>query len=398
MCEKIVGYDANALYLWTIMQNMPTGSFTRRREETGFKRESSSKMATKWLEWKAHEGGIHIRHQINDTEKRIGERRLPVEGFHSPYQTVFQFHGCWWHGHDCHLTKGKEINEKRKRPMKELLKETKASSKYIRDQGYKLVEMWECDWRRLKKTSSHVQQFRNTKFRRPLDHYKTLTEAQILRAIRNESLFGVVECDIRVPDSLKPEFAEMPPIFKNTNVSRDDIGEYMKSLAEQDKIMACPRRSHSYFSEKILLASPLVKWYLEHGLEVTHIYQVVEYTPVPCFQSFGEAVSDARRPGDVDPNKAIIADTMKLVSCSPIEGKEGEIRFKEQKTHINVAFSHRLGTRVMERQSQTRSVTEKSGFVKKPRHLGSSTLLSTDRLTRLIKILVKCNPARKSSS
>ena len=62
-CQKIVGYDANALYLWAIMQDMPTGSFTRRREETGFKRESSSRMATEWLEWKAHEGGIFIRHK-----------------------------------------------------------------------------------------------------------------------------------------------------------------------------------------------------------------------------------------------------------------------------------------------------------------------------------------------
>lgn len=135
MCEKIVGYNAKALYLWAITQNMPTESF---REETGFKRESSFTMATELLEWKAHEGGIHIRHQLNDTEKRIGERRLAVERFHSPSQTVFQFHGCWWHGHNCHLTKRKEINEKRKRAMKELLKETKANSKYIRDQGYKL--------------------------------------------------------------------------------------------------------------------------------------------------------------------------------------------------------------------------------------------------------------------
>ena len=72
---------------------------------------------------------------------------------------------------------------------------------------------------------------------------------------------------------------------------------------------------------------------------MTHIYQVVEYTPVPCFQPFAEAVLDARRAGDVDPNKDIIADTVKLVSCSPIEGKEEEIRFKLRETHTNVAFS-----------------------------------------------------------
>lgn len=98
--------------------------------------------------------------------------------------------------------------------MKELLKQTKANSKYIRDQGYNLVEMWECEWRRLKKTSSQVQQFIDSKFRRPQDHHKTLTEVEILSAIRKKSLFGVVECDIRVPDALKPAFAEMPPFLR----------------------------------------------------------------------------------------------------------------------------------------------------------------------------------------
>lgn len=101
-------------------------------------------MATELLEWKAHKGEIHICHQMNDTEKRFGERPLPVDGFHSPSKTVFKFHGCCWYGHDCHLTKGKEIKEKRKRPMKELLEETKATSKYIKDQGYNLEEIFEC--------------------------------------------------------------------------------------------------------------------------------------------------------------------------------------------------------------------------------------------------------------
>jgi hypothetical protein len=129
-------------------------------------------------------------------------------------------------------------------------------------------------------------------------------------------LFGVVECDIRVPESLKEKFAEMCPIFKNIEISRDDIGEYMKTYAEENDIMSRPRRSliGSLKGDKILLATPLLKWYLEHGLQVTKIYQVVEYSPKPCFKPFGEAVSNARRAGDADPSKAIIEDTMKLVS------------------------------------------------------------------------------------
>ena len=32
-CRSIVGYDANTLYLWALMQDMPTGWYTRRREK-----------------------------------------------------------------------------------------------------------------------------------------------------------------------------------------------------------------------------------------------------------------------------------------------------------------------------------------------------------------------------
>ena len=55
----------------------------------------------------------------------------------------------------------------------------------------------------------------------------------------------------------------------------------MQTNAEEHNIMAKPRRSlvGSMKGEKILLATTLLKWYLEHGLEVTKVHQVVEFTP-----------------------------------------------------------------------------------------------------------------------
>ena len=307
-CEKIVGY------LRPLMQNMPTGSYTRRLAENEFKPKSSIKMAIEWLEWVAHQDRIHIRHQLNNTEERIGDRKLPVDGFNVESQTVYQFQGCYWHGHDCALNRGKEANEKRNKP--ELLEETRADTKYMRSKGYRVVEMWECEWRRMKRTNRELQRFIATELRRTLDTIKIMSPERILREVRQDRLFGCVEVDIRVPEHLKEKFSEMCPIFKNTNISREDIGDFMKAYAEEHNIMAQPRRSwiESMKGEKILLATPLLKWYLEHGLEVTKVQQVVEFTPVPCFKPFGDAVSDARRAGDADSRKAIIADTMKLVS------------------------------------------------------------------------------------
>ena len=60
LCRKIVGYDANALYLWAIKQDMPTGWYTRRREEKRFQPQQAQpygQMAVQWLTWEATKNG-----------------------------------------------------------------------------------------------------------------------------------------------------------------------------------------------------------------------------------------------------------------------------------------------------------------------------------------------------
>ncbi len=88
----------------------------------------------------------------------------------------------------------------------------------------------------------------------------------------------------------------MQPIFKNATVTRDDIGPFMREYAEENDIISTPRRG-SYHGDKILLATPLLQWYLAHGLVVDRVYQIVEYERKPCFRQFGESVSTARRAG-----------------------------------------------------------------------------------------------------
>ena len=104
-CRSIVGYDANALYLWSVMQDMPMGWYTRRRVEKDFRPESAQlygQMAAEWLTWESERTGLSIRHQINGREKRIGKHR--VDGWCSETKTAYQFHGCFFTV-ACHLEK-----------------------------------------------------------------------------------------------------------------------------------------------------------------------------------------------------------------------------------------------------------------------------------------------------
>ena len=140
----------------------------------------------------------------------------------------------------------------------------------------------------------------------------------ILEGFKNGSLFGVLLCDIETPDSLKENFSEFCPIFKNADVSREDISPLMRDFAEKTKCLSQPREMliGSYFAKKIFLITPLVKWYLEQGLIVTKVYEFVEYVPKQCFRGFGESVSEARRAGDRDPDKSVLANLMKLIGNS----------------------------------------------------------------------------------
>ena len=302
-CRAIVGYDANALYLWALMQDMPTGWYVRRREENGFRPQQAQpygQMAIQWLTRESERTGLSIRHQANGREKRIG--KLPVDGWCAQTHTAYQFHGCYFHGcPKCHQPE--ETNKLNGKTMVTLLANTKKHTAYLR-RHVKVVEMWECTWKRE---------------RDPPPHQKwQMAQQQIITAVVDGTLFGMVECDLHVPEHLQDHFAEMQPIFKNATVTRDDIGPFMRQYAVDHDIMSTPRRMlvGSYRGDKILLTTPLLQWYLAHGLVVDRVYQIVEYSPKPCFQHFGESVSTARRNGDVDPDKSIIADTMKLLGNS----------------------------------------------------------------------------------
>jgi hypothetical protein len=169
----------------------------------------------------------------------------------------------------------------------------------------------------------------------------------------------LLEVDIKVPDDLKSKFAEMPPIFKNIEVSRDDIRDHTKAYAEERNVMNQPRKClvGSMFGEKIMVISPLLKWYVEYGLKVTQIHQVVEYKPAACFQKFGaDNISEARHAGDADPEKKIVAETHKLDGNSSY-GKTVTNKETHRRHLLSRASSQPLSRRPFRRCSQLSAKT-----------------------------------------
>ena len=111
-CRSILGFDANAIYLQAIGQPMPVGPFVRRLSDNDFRPELRDKYmsAYYWMDWLAQPHGIDIQHRLN-TGREVTIGNYPVDGFVPATNpegkgTVFQFQGCFWHGHLYDVTGG----------------------------------------------------------------------------------------------------------------------------------------------------------------------------------------------------------------------------------------------------------------------------------------------------
>ena len=149
-------------------------------------------------------------------------------------------------------------------------------------------------------------------------YQRPLSEERLMQEIESGKLFGYVQCNLKVPEYLKTYFANFSPIFKNTVVNRNDIGDLMKEYAEKEGLMSQPRRMliSSFHLNNGTIITPLLLFYLHLGFECTKIHQFLQYTPKNCFNSFVQSAVNARRQGDENPKSSVVAETMKLLANS----------------------------------------------------------------------------------
>ena len=160
---------------------------------------------------------------------------------------------------------------------------------------------------------------------------------KLIQNMLNEKLFGFFQVDIEVPEQLLDKFSEFSPLFILSEVPEDQIPQHMhaykintgrKKVKNNKKLLGVMK------AEKILLYSPLLKWYLNHSLQVTKIHKYISYTSGRPFKWFPEEVSSARRAADHAKNKRQLGDTAKLKGNS-FYGK----MIENLEKHMNTKFT-----------------------------------------------------------
>jgi hypothetical protein len=145
--------------------------------------ENHSKVSIEWLEWVSATEDVDMKHALTGNEFKIpywsfeldeeGTDKAKngqvgnfkrcyykVDGYAEASNTVYEYHGCFWHGcPKCYENKPNTINKKNKKSMKQLYNETVKRIDYIKKKGYNVVEMWGCDWKNQKAKNKEIREF-----------------------------------------------------------------------------------------------------------------------------------------------------------------------------------------------------------------------------------------------
>ena len=85
--------------------------------------------------------------------------------------------------------------------------------------------------------------------------------------------------DIAINDNLYDYLKEYLPFFCTCDITMNAIDEHMTEFCNNNDINFKNRKLliSGTKAKQILLATPLLKWYLSHNCEITKIYQVIEF-------------------------------------------------------------------------------------------------------------------------
>ena len=366
ICQSIEGYDANSLYPSVMRGFLPVYCWYRRRADQGFRAErmdnnlsalekevilflnhDRQQAKLEPIKTKETNGGNEIVicgykvdglappdknvEDMTPDEIEINNTIDRLDGMCITKPTVYEVNGCYFHGHS-HMIKGtyRKLNESnlhdsereklsyQVRLLMQRQYETEIKHQRLLAAGYNVKYIWECDWQHTRRNVSYRDVMRGSEVkpfmvRKYGTRSNVVTEDVILHELAcdlneqtGEGFFGLVRCDIEVPeaDLNNRKWDELAPLFVNAVISEADITDHQASLLknlpgvdpskplkfEKKLLIDCVKLTGGH----ALLSTELLRWYIKKGLRVTRIYEVFESCVGKPFKTYIDSVVQDR--------------------------------------------------------------------------------------------------------
>ena len=128
----------------------------------------------------------------------------------------------------------------------------------------------------------------------------------LLKAIKEGEVFGFIRCDVTSPDDMIKKHLKngflFPPVITKQVIKNDMLSPFMQTLIQTEPKKSDASPVQTYHGSNVFLFTPMVQLYMEIGLKISNVTEVVQYQPGKCFLPFANRVvklrSEATRDGD----------------------------------------------------------------------------------------------------
>jgi len=283
-------------------------------------KEQTSFMAVQWLMYKQALLNRDVKKFTNESIKiehayYRGEKEFcgwKPDGFLDYYgdKYFYEFLGCHVHP-DCPDCKKRDDELLCKKP--DVARQTWNKKKSIFEENGTLEVIRSCQWEFfLKEMNKDINKNKLPKTDLPRILCKNDTVDVLLKSIQNEEVFGFAICDISTPESLRKEYGPsspgtkpydffFPPLFRHEEIDDSMVSGYMKQrVLEDERKLGNKTVLQCYNGKQMLVFTPLLKFYMDIGLEVTNITRFIQYQPEYFSKPFMDTVTKMRIEATMD--------------------------------------------------------------------------------------------------
>ena len=191
--ESLIGRTCSSKSnITSSLARIPAGGYAQHH---GF-----SKVCIEWLTWEEKkrqkkQRDFKIQHAMNTGEVRIKvkDTTYKVDGYYSNGETkyVFEFNGCRFHG--CHCIKDRTIRHPyNNKNMEQLLALTQKKEKNLKEAGYEVISIWECQWKSKVEKKPEIQ--------------KVVSELELYERLNpRDAFFGGRTCPFKLSVEAAPD-------------------------------------------------------------------------------------------------------------------------------------------------------------------------------------------------
>ncbi|KAJ8933580.1 hypothetical protein NQ318_015967 [Aromia moschata] len=122
-------------------------------------RDNQSLIAIQWLVWEERQLNINILHAAKGSEALVAG--VKVDGYCPDTNQVFEFHGCYYHGcpRCIKYRRNDYTYDDPTATVESRYEATVLKTQRLNAFGYTVIEMWECDFRKMLKNNDEIRKY-----------------------------------------------------------------------------------------------------------------------------------------------------------------------------------------------------------------------------------------------